>query len=266
MAKKILDNLEKFNLLVPLTLLLLCILAYGLLIPTLGYYWDDWPYAYINHLFGPEGYPDFVALDRPYSAWIFMGLSAIFGERPFGYHINALLFFWVCVLLFWYLLRLLWPHHEKEALWASLLFAVYPGFLGHPQAIIYNHHFIGMALYLFSFIGMVRAIKMPMKGCLAWRQIAWHLPALSALVLSQFSIEYFLGWEAIRPILVWIALKKRDVNLERRVGWGLMHTIPYWLEAWLSSSGGFLYFVFRPINSLAVKKPNLCFVIGWQRS
>ncbi|MDY6847219.1 MAG: hypothetical protein SVP52_08800 [Chloroflexota bacterium] len=231
MAKKILNNLEKLNLLVPLTLLLLCILAHGLLIPTLGYYWDDWPYAYINHLFGPEGYHDFVALDRPYSAWIFMGLSAIFGERPFGYHISALLFFWLCVVLFWYLLRLLWPQQKIEALWASLLFIVYPGFLGHPQAIIYNHHFIGMALYLFSFIGMVRAIKVPKKGCLAWRLIAWHLPALGALVFSQFSIEYFLGWEAIRPILVWIALKQRDVDLERRVGWGLMHTIPYWMAS-----------------------------------
>ncbi|MDW7753921.1 MAG: hypothetical protein SCH68_02010 [Brevefilum sp.] len=216
---------------VPLFLLILCVLAYGLLIPTLGFYWDDWPYAYINHLFGPSGYPDFVALDRPYSAWIFMGLTVILGERHLGYHISALLLFWACVFLFWYLLRLLWPQHKNEALWASLLFAVYPGFLGHPQAIIYNHHFIGMALYLFSFIGMVRAIKVPLKGCLLWRKVAWHLPALGALVLSQFSIEYFLGWEAIRPIVIWIALKQSDIDLERRIGRGIMHMTLYWLSA-----------------------------------
>lgn len=216
---------------VPLILLVLCVLAYSLLIPTLGFYWDDWPYAWINHMFGPGGYLDYVALDRPHSAWIFMGLAAIFGEQPTGYHLSALLIFWLCGVLFWYLLRLLWPRHEKEALWASMLFAVYPGFLGHPQAIIYNHHFIAMALYLFSLIGMVRAIKKTVKGHLAWRVIAWHLPSLGALILSQFSIEYFLGWEAVRPILVWIAINQGDLDLERRVGWGLMHMTPYWLAS-----------------------------------
>ena len=63
-----------------LILLVVCVLAYGLLIPTLGYYWDDWPYAWINHMYGPSGYPDYVALDRPYSAWIFMLLTTILGD------------------------------------------------------------------------------------------------------------------------------------------------------------------------------------------
>ena len=54
---------SKNDFLVPAVLLVLCVLAYGLLIPTLGYYWDDWPYAWINHMFGPGGYPEFVALD-----------------------------------------------------------------------------------------------------------------------------------------------------------------------------------------------------------
>ena len=214
---------------VSLFLLVLCILAYGLLIPTLGFYWDDWPYAWINHMFGPQGYPDYVALDRPHSAWIFMGLTAILGEQPMGYHFSALLIFCLCGVLFWYLLRSLWPGHKKEALWASMLFVVYPGFLGHPQAIIYNHHFIAMALYLLSLIGLVQAIKAQIKAGLAWRVIAWHLPSLGALLLSQFSIEYFLGWEAIRLNVVWIAINQEDLDLDRRVGWGLLHMIPYWL-------------------------------------
>lgn len=85
---------------VPLSLLVLCILAYGLLIPSLGYYWDDWPYAWINHTFGPAGYPEFVTSDRPFSAWIFMGLAALWGEQPFGYHISSLLLYWLCAILF----------------------------------------------------------------------------------------------------------------------------------------------------------------------
>jgi len=45
---------------IPIYLLVLCGLAYGLLIPTLGDYWNDWPYAYINNMFGPRGYQSFV--------------------------------------------------------------------------------------------------------------------------------------------------------------------------------------------------------------
>jgi len=114
MSKK-LRKLKISNLKVPLILLILCVLAYGLLIPTLGYYWDDWPYAWINHMYGPAGYPQYVALDRPYSAWIFMLLTSFLGEQPLGYHISALLLYWLCAVLFWSLVRLVWPGHEKEA-------------------------------------------------------------------------------------------------------------------------------------------------------
>ncbi len=223
---------RKFNLknfIIPLFLLVLCVLAYGLLIPTLGFYWDDWPYAWINHMYGPSGFPEYVALDRPHSAWIFMLLTYFLGEDPLGYHISSLLFFWLCVVLFWVLLRQLWPRHPREALWAAMLFAVYPGFRGHPQAIIYNHHFAAMALYLFSFIGMVRAIQASAKSRLFLRAAAWHLPAVGALVLSQFTLEYFLGWEAVRLLIAWVALKPQELDLNRRMGRSISHVYPYGL-------------------------------------
>jgi hypothetical protein len=224
--------IRKFNLknfIIPLFLLVLCVLAYGLLIPTLGFYWDDWPYAWINHMYGPSGFPEYVALDRPHSAWIFMLLTYFLGEDPLGYHISSLLFFWLCVVLFWVLLRQLWPRHPREALWAAMLFAVYPGFRGHPQAIIYNHHFAAMALYLFSFIGMVRAIQASAKSRLFLRAAAWHLPAVGALVLSQFTLEYFLGWEAVRLLIAWVALKPQELDLNRRMGRSISHVYPYGL-------------------------------------
>ncbi len=243
MTSKNKRNFKKSNFTVPLFLLVLCVLAYGLLIPTLGFYWDDWPYAWINHMYGPAGYPEYVALDRPYSAWIFMLLTSFLGEGPLGYHISSLILFWLCAVLFWALLRQLWPGHNKEAFWAAMLFAVYPGFLGHPQAIIYNHHFTAMALYLFSFIGMVRAIQASAKSWPFLRAAAWHLPAVGALALSQFTLEYFLGWEAVRLLVAWIALKPQNLDLNRRVGRSISHVYPYGL-----ATLGFLIwrvFIFR---------------------
>ncbi len=225
-------KLEKFlqsPLFVPLTLLVICILAYGLLIPSLGYYWDDWPYAWINHTFGPDGYPDFVASDRPFSAWIFMGLVTVWGEQPLGYHISSLLLYWLCAVLFWWFFRLIWSAYEREAFWAALFFTIYPGFLGHPQAIIYNHHLISMALYIFSMIGMVKAIKSVKVGQKCNKSLYWHFPALIALGISQFAIEYYFGWEILRPIIVWIALGKDDHSTKQRIKRSVWILSPYWL-------------------------------------
>jgi len=219
------------NLGAPLFLLVVCVLAYGLLIPSLGFYWDDLPYALIQQRFGPGGYPAFVASDRPHSAWVFMGLTWLLGEQPLGYHIFGLLLYWLCSVLFWWLLRLIWPDHKKEALWAALLFAIYPGFLGQPKTIIYNHHFSAMLLYLFSLIGTVKAVQVPSKEGSKQSTWLWHIPAVLVTALSQFTIEYYIGWEAVRIVIVWILLSRRPISQEERVGGSLLNLIPYWLAS-----------------------------------
>ncbi len=40
------NNLQKEKLIVPGMILLLVLLAYGLLTPWMGFYWDDWPFAW----------------------------------------------------------------------------------------------------------------------------------------------------------------------------------------------------------------------------
>ena len=214
---------------VPLILLVVSVLAYGLLVPGLGFYWDDLPYALVYQRFGPGGYPEFVAPDRPYSAWVFMGLTWLLGDNPTGYHIFGLLLYWLCAVLFWILIRNIWPQHHKEALWAALLFAVYPGFLGQPTTIIYNHHFTAMALYLFSLIGTVKAVKLSAQDR-GWRNVwRWHLLAVLATALSQFTIEYYIGWEAVRVMAVWISFARHNPGIKQHLGKSLLHLVPYWL-------------------------------------
>ena len=228
---------------VPLFLLVICGLAYGLLIPDLGFYWDDLPYALIYQRFGPGGYPDFVASDRPHSGWIFMGLTWLLGEQPLGYHIFGLLLYWLCAVLFWLLIRTIWPRFKKEALWAALFFAIYPGFLGQPKTIIYNHHFTAMALYLFSLIATVKAVQTPSQDKQAHAQWLWHIPAVLATSLSQFTIEYYIGWEAVRVMAVWIALGQQTSRHKHWLRNSLLHLAPYWLVTF-----GFLVwrtFIFR---------------------
>lgn len=229
--------------LAPLILLVVCILAYGLLIPSLGYYWDDLPYALVYQRFGPGGYPAFVASDRPFSAWVFVGLTWLLGEQPLGHHIAGLLLYWLSAVLLWHFISLLWPHHKKEALWAALLFAVYPGFLGQPKTFTYHHHFSAMALYLFSLIATVKAVhvaKEKGRGLKSWR---WHIPAVLAAALSQFTIEYFLGWEAVRIAIIWLVSSRYIPGIKQRVRYSMLYLVPYGLV-----TIGFVYwrvFIFR---------------------
>lgn len=48
-----------------LALLFLCLVAFGLLLPFLGYYWDDWAKILVSRVFGLSGYWDYYAEDRP---------------------------------------------------------------------------------------------------------------------------------------------------------------------------------------------------------
>ncbi len=206
----------------PLLFLFVCILSYGILIPTLGLYWDGWPYMWQYHAIGPAGFPEFVASDRPHSAWIFMLLTWLFGYRIWAYHIAALIFRWLSVLFIWWSLNILWPSKVKLNSIVALLFAVYPGFLQQPISLPYCHHLSHMAMFFFSIWGMLFAIRNPKKY--------WWLIMLSSFssMIVNFSLEYFTTLELIRPLLIWIALNEIQFNGR------LKKTFQYWLPYLIS--------------------------------
>jgi predicted membrane channel-forming protein YqfA (hemolysin III family) len=86
-----LDRLKLPGWTVPVVLLVLCILSFGLLIPSLGYYWDDWAKISVSRLFGLSGYWAYYAEDRPLSSWTHILLTPILGYRPIAWHIFVLL-------------------------------------------------------------------------------------------------------------------------------------------------------------------------------
>ena len=49
----------------PWLILAACILAYGLMIPWIGFYWDDLPFTWIYHTFGSAGLAKYFATKRP---------------------------------------------------------------------------------------------------------------------------------------------------------------------------------------------------------
>lgn len=89
MVKRIFQTLSRIP--APVVILFVCIIAYGPLIPFLGFYWDDLPNMWVYHMFGADGYITYAANHRPFSAWVFILTTPILGESPLGYHLLALI-------------------------------------------------------------------------------------------------------------------------------------------------------------------------------
>ena len=185
-----------------LWLAVLAVVCYGLLIPKLGFYWDDLPYLYQYAANGPSGFPAYVAPDRPFSAWIFVATTTLFGFNPLGYHVLALVLRWAGAVFFYEICRELWPDSGITAIITASAFLVYPGFSQQPIALIYTHHFSVLAAFLLSLYLMIRYVNGRGNRVI-------NLISSIALAFGMFSIENFSTLELIRPVIIFKILNDR---------------------------------------------------------
>jgi len=73
----------------PLPILWVYLLSFGLVIPLLSMYSDDWPFICLNHLAGFRGVVNFIQWLRPFGAWIFAAVTALFGEHACLYRVDS---------------------------------------------------------------------------------------------------------------------------------------------------------------------------------
>ena len=130
-----LNKLYINNKAVPFIILFLLVASFGLLIPKLGFYWDDWPVIFMTETQGSTGFWDFYQYDRPFSAWTYLLSAPILGTSPIGWHIYSLLLRWLTVVFLWLTLQKIWPSKPRQTFWIALLFSVYPIFNQQPVAV-----------------------------------------------------------------------------------------------------------------------------------
>jgi len=236
------------------------ILSYAVYIPWLGIYGDDWQYFYVYHLLGPGEYGNFVMADRPFSAWVYWLYTPIFGEYFTGYQILLLFLRIASAMAFWWVLRLVWKNHPWQVTWLGVLFAVYPTFKQQPLPLEYVLHFTGLILFFVSFGLMILSLQNR-------KQYIWL--TIFALICSanMFSVEYFVGMEFARPLLIWIFLKRR----EGKVKWG--QAFKYWVPYGIVLAGFYYWRIFvysfqkyKPVLlSDLVSRPGKTLVeLGWR--
>ena len=108
------------------------LLSYGILISQLGFYRDDWYMLLAGQTKGAQGIIDLFAIDRPLIGYIYAFDYALLGSSVLGWHVYALFLRLLGSVGFFVLLRVIWPEKKFETTIATLLFAVYPGFLQQP--------------------------------------------------------------------------------------------------------------------------------------
>lgn len=191
----------------PVALLVIGLLAYAYQLAALGFYWDDWEVVFLlNSRSAPLLYGYF-AFDRPF-AWPYQVMYALFGLNPIAWHLVTLLLRWAGVLLLYLSLTQLWPRLEGYLRWVCALLLVYPGFFQQSISAAYQRHFTAFFLFMLSTYLMVLAVRHPSR--------AWYLLPLSWITafVQIFTIEYFVGLELIRPVLLWLLLAA-----DAKTGW-----------------------------------------------
>lgn len=195
---------------VPLVLLGIVVLSYGLWIPWMGLFGNDLPYLWYYHRLGPWGPGDFASIDRPFSAVFYAGSMFALGEAVWPYHVFLLVLRWLSAVLFWQVLRMVWPGGSLGAAAAALLMAVYPGFRQNPVALEFILHFAVLNLFLLSLWAALKLADRPKRAAL--------LALVSAVGAGGlFWLEYFIGLEILRPIFLWIVTRRQ--GLRGRAQW-----------------------------------------------
>ena len=168
-----------------LILLVVAIIAYGLLIPWLGFYWDDLPMSWIRYELGPEAMTRYFSTNRPVWGLLYQVTTRLLPQVPVYWQMFALLWRWLGAVVVWAIVRELWKDKPYFALSVALFFLLYPGFNQQWGSYLYSHFFIVIFFYLASiYLSLKRKT----------------IPALIFSALNLWMMEYFFCGSPSSPI------------------------------------------------------------------
>ena len=261
---------------IPFVFAIVTIVAYGLLLPLAGFYWDDWPFAWIVKFLGPKEFIPAFAEVRPFLGPIFFVTTSLIPPIPIYWQIFALVIRFISGLSAWFVLNQIWPNHKRQILIASLLFLVFPGYSQHWVALTHiNQEWIPLIFYLLSFGFTARALRnqkiiasfdkgeaisslygrllrrlgldTTSKSTRSTRQSAPRndtpntIYALLLLIAGVFPTEYFIGLEPLRFLFIWVIVSEEIDGFRQRLIQTLKRWTPYFL-IWLANAAWLGYF------------------------
>lgn len=189
-----------------LSLLLITIfplLSYFIFIPFLGFYNDDWLFAYIGHFYGQSGLIKAFIGDRPFLGYLFTLNHFLIGENLLLWHIYMFLMRLFGGYILFILLRKIWPNRLFIITSITILFLTYPGFLQQPVPLGYQNYIIALTIWNLSLLLSVFVLKKTNK----FSFVLLTAVALILQLISFLMLEFFIGMEFLRLLLIFHLLK-----------------------------------------------------------
>jgi hypothetical protein len=228
---------------IPLLFALITIIAYGLLLPLTGFYWDDWPFAWIAKFLGPGEFIPAFAPFRPFLGAIFFFTTSLIPPIPLYWQIFALVIRFLIGLSAWWMFKQIWPECPRLALTAALFMLIFPGYSQHWVAFTHiNQELIPFIFYLLSFGFTFKALR-------AKKPIAYIVIALLLQICGIFPTEYFFGLEGLRALFLFAHFQG---NFIERLTKTFKHWWPYLLVWILNAAWLIYYYKFGPYTSYEV--------------
>jgi len=179
----------------------------------IGYMNDDWYLMYSAKAYDPSVFMDIFSVDRPARALVMIPAYYLFGDNPLYYNLSAYIFRVVSALAFLWLLRMLFPGHNKATLLSSLLFLIYPGFLSQTNGLDYQSHILALAAAHLSIALTVLAIQADRRA----PKVMWHILSVLFGLLYLSQMEWYIGFEIFRWGVVLLLSWRRDGSFVQKV-------------------------------------------------
>ncbi len=230
------------------------VVAYGLLLPFTGFYWDDWPFAWIANFLGPAEFIPAFAPFRPFLGPIFYFTTSLIPPVPLYWQVFALVIRFLIGVTAWWVFKQIWPEQQRIALIAALFILIFPGYSQHWVALTHiNQELIPFIFYLLSFGFTFKALRS--------QKTTHTIIALLLQICGIFPTEYFFGMEGLRFLFL---LSFFQSNLIERFTKSLKIWLPYLLVWILNAAWLIYYYKFGPYNSYevaAAQSPNIIYFL-----
>jgi hypothetical protein len=211
-------------------------LAYLPLLKQLGLIKEDWYLLWAGDKQGVQGIIASFQTDRPFAGYVYALFYPLLGNQPIGWHIASFALRLGGAYIFYWLVRMIWPREKMLAVAAALLFTVYPGYLQQPNA-------VNKMFWHSSWFASLLSLALTVYAVQTTSRIKAVLATLASLVLAAIYvliIESYIGLEAVRLILIFYLVWRRERQALGRVLWKtFLYYLPYLLVV-----GGFLFWRF----------------------
>ncbi len=214
-------------------------------------YKDDWYYIVDGFFGGPRIFREMFYIDRPLRGYLWQYLFTLLKTDPLPYQILAYVWRLISGMLYFWLLNLVWPKHEKTNLWITILFLLYPGYLWWVSGVEYQPYILTQLLQVFSFVTMLLFLK---SNNIIKKLFLLGCSALAGWIGLMF-VDYTIGMELFRLVIVFLYV--RHTLPLAKVAARIKKTILSWLPFLIIPAGFMIWRTFFFTNTRSETDINL---------